>query len=165
MLATFSSLVLCFLYRFIFTLAADLKSFTVLGGRNSHSLAKLPYVHPPSVLLPQVWTIYWNFLEATDTLQYMQVSIHLQGYVPAFQFDHCHCTVHSELYICTSDIFTVKFTCCQFVSLSSLPVKCELLLMEPKVANVDRFHYYSITTTTTTTTTNNNNNNNNGSDR
>ena len=36
--------------------------------------------------------------------------------------------------------------------------------MEPKLANVDKFHY-STTTTTTTTTTNNNNNNEVGTDR
>jgi len=76
--------------------------------------------------------------------------------------------VHSELYICTSDIFTVKFAYCQFVSLSWLPVKFERLAMEPKVVNVERFYYSSTsigTNTTTSTTTTTNNNNNDRSDR
>lgn len=35
-------------------------------GQNPHSLAELPVVHPAPIVFPQVWTIRWNFLKATD---------------------------------------------------------------------------------------------------
>ena len=105
-LATVPYLVLCFLYKFSLPMLADTNSslvflIIVYKSQNPHSLAELPVVHPTSIVSPWVWTIYWNFLVATDPILYCNAPLHWQGYVHAFQPDHL--SLLSNLYICKRD--------------------------------------------------------------
>jgi len=59
-------------YNFLYHTKVYNFCITLYMGRNPHSLAGLPYVHPTSVFSPHVRTVHWRFLMVTDTLQYVK---------------------------------------------------------------------------------------------
>jgi hypothetical protein len=68
-------------------------------GWKHNSLTELPFAYSLPILSPQVWTINWNFITATDPLLYHKALINDRFMYLDFQVDNL--PLQPKLHICT----------------------------------------------------------------